>query len=654
MNWDNKQTPFSTNYSLDSTIERYNAAKQKLTQEKSNSMTNQRFSNMESNLSMSINSNNDNIKQQSNLASRTWLVAQMIAEEAKRHWKDYSTMLDWEIVSTYKSKNPERANIIDSFINSDQDPYELKRIMWWSNTPAVQQEAEDDRSFIDKAKDSLAWPLVRGVAGLTQWILWAWKWLANIPNRMNEFDEYTEENVPAVYDENWKPHHAEWTTAYDKLKWGAKLVATVWDMIGDVSWGALEWVFKGTTTAEERQALQSQVVDKIANTEVAQNVLNWYNWLGEEAKFWVWVAEWLSNIPLSAWGGKVAESAVKATAKKLNNEVINKWVKEVVDPAIEWIQTAAKTVKTRNAINNLEKNTAKAEATAWRIVQWDIKAQWEAVQALKEIDTEWVKTYSELWKRIGSKKEEVAKKVDNILAQDKTKYDGKTSKQVDLGEWRYQTIGETPAQDAIDDLKALYEKIWDKAELVKIEDAERRLNTEWLSKLELNNLAKQHGNEFRRKAFNEDWSPKYSDIWTKFETNRSNLKEYVRELVPDDATKDLDRLYHNLADTDYYVNKMTEKVNHLTQTIKERNLFEKIWAKAGDILNTVSWWSIKSFVTKFIPSNVGNKVNNSIDMEKELSKMLKRLDTYQKRIDMANTDEAKEIIKEMKNELKLD
>lgn len=633
MNWENQNMFTPTIPTLDKTIEFYNSTKQRLNQEKSTQMTNQRMDNISNNLSTSINSTDENIKKQGNLASRTGLVAQMISEEAAKHWKDYSTMTDWEILNTYKSKNPDRASLIDSFINSEQDPYELKKRMWWTNTPAVESKPEE--SFMDKAKTSVVWPFARALWALWEWAYWAVEWLMNIPNRANEFSQW---QVDRGYITQMWP---EWenldTTPYQKLKWFLNLVATPWKMVWDVVWWALMWAASWLSTNKEKEAVGNAVWDVIRwiiNSEPWQKVQEMYNNLSEEQKQELW--DWLG---IADW---ITESLVRGkTAKK----PVQEWLKAVWD-AVEWAKYIKKTNAVKNAVKNLEKNTAKAEATAWRIVQWDIDAQKEAVSALKRIDTKDIKTYKDLWGKIDEKAEEIAKKVDTELSKYNDKYSWTTTKVEEIADWVSEAIEYTPAKDAIEDLTQLYEKLWDKKWLAEMWYWQAKLDSEWLTLKELNDLAKKHWNEFRKKAYNKDWTLKFSDVWVKFETNRKNLKEYVRDLLPDDTTKNLDLAYHELMDTNLLVDNMAEKVNTLTQKLKQRWIFEKLWDTAGKVIDTLSWWWIKAFVSKFFPSYAGDTFNNALDMEKELPKLLSKLDDLNRKIDLAETpQEVKEIEK---------
>mgnify|MGYP003300977670 CR=1 FL=1 len=100
--------------------------------------------------------------------------------------------------------------------------------------------------------------------------------------------------------------------------------------------------------------------------------------------------------------------------------------------------------------------------------------------------------------------------------------------------------------------------------------------------------------------------------------------------------RNLDLEYSNLKAFEWLSDDMTEKVNTLTQKLKKQWIFEKIWRKVGDTINRVTGKSIKWLVEKFLPSNMWNKINNSIDIQNELSKNLSKLVDLNAAIDDLN------------------
>lgn len=585
---------------------------------------------------------------------RNWEVAESIRDYVTAWWKSEAD--DWKgvwnddkwVIWLYISKNPEQSWAINEYINWNWEQYDFIQQMHWDRTP--ESKSVQEKEAREKELNSY------NIQDIINWSTWTWVDYATMPYRLV--------NWPILWISEWSFNVARriWNNIWDiwRIVKGDKSLAEkfnqilLWEVIWDsIWWGiwdffawGIEWPFKWFTTWEQRQALSNEVswfIQNLMESDLWQDTLNWWNNLSDEqkqeAKDYLSYLDWYLNLIWLKWW-----KAAKPALEKWLNKVA--WSLEDVGSDIGW---AVKKYQVQNATKNLAENTAKANELAWRIVQWDIKAQWEAVNALKEIDTKWVKTYKDLWDRIWTKKKEIAKAVDEELAKDNTLYDGKTTRRVDMPDWSYQNLWQTPVHDAIKDLRELYSKLWDQEELLKLKYWEDKLNNGWLTKLEINNLAKQHGSEFSKKAFTEAWEPKWNDVWVKYETNRKAIKEYVRDLMPDDTTRNLDKMYHDLTDTEYYVKKMSEKVNTLTQKIKNRNLIEKFWAGLGDVINMVTWGWIKSFVTKFLPSNVWNKINNSLDMQRELPKLLEKLDNINKKIDLAKS---KKDVKEIADDLK--
>lgn len=593
----------------------------------------------------SLNATDPALKKEYDKTSRKNLLGEMILGYYQENWvHDWDNYQMVDVLDWYMNANPQRFDQLKEFVNSDQDPTEFWIEMGRISQGEAKKASNEKNTLMDKAKGGVFWPLARAVDWLAKGVYWVWKGIANIPNRMWEFEDWQQEEWYVDEEGNNLD-----TSAYDKLKWWAKLISTVGDMFWDVVWGWFAGAIKGTSTAEERNSALD-IFKSIANSEPVEKVQEMYNSLWDAAKKevsdWLGIADGLANIPLSMLGVWAVKQVGTQWLKAVESETLKQATKQA-DELIGAGKTALKDFEAKNAAKNLTKNTNEAKDTAGRIIQWDIGSQSEAVNALKQVDTKGVKTYKDLSSKIGTRKTTIAKQVDEILGKETKTYNGTTSKKVDMPDGSYRTLWQTPIQDWIDDLKALYEKLGDQENLLKMKYWEDKLMWEGLTVKEMNDLAKLHWMEFRNKAFNKDWSPKFSDIGVKFEENRKNMKEYVRDLLPDDTTKNLDRAYHELVDTQYYVDKMAESVNKLTQKLKNKSLFEKIWWWIGGIVNSLTGGWIKSFVSKFLPSGAaGNAFNNALDMEKELPKLLNRLDDLNRKIDLAQTKkEAEEVVK---------
>ena len=161
-----------------------------------------------------------------------------------------------------------------------------------------------------------------------------------------------------------------------------------------------------------------------------------------------------------------------------------------------------------------------------------------------------------------------------------------------------------------------------------MEGMEDKFAKEGLSLKEMNDLARQYSSEFWKKAFNKMGEPKTSVSSELYESQRKAIKDFVRDKMPDDVVKNLDQQYSQLSNTRTWVEKMAEKVNTLTQKTKKKGFLEKAWGLVANVIDKASGWSLKGFIGKLLPSNVGNKINNSLDMEAELPKLLKEMQGF--------------------------
>ena len=167
----------------------------------------------------------------------------------------------------------------------------------------------------------------------------------------------------------------------------------------------------------------------------------------------------------------------------------------------------------------------------------------------------------------------------------------------------------------------------------------------------MNDLARKYGREFGNKAFSKLGDPLTSVNAQAFENTRKGVKEAVRSQMPDDVAKTLDKSMSDLINTNRLVKKMEERVNALYQKAKKRGVLEQVARKAADIVNVATFGTISGFVSRLLPSNVGLKVLNSIDLEKALSKNLNKLDDLLKITDDKKlTNELIKFLKEIPQE----
>jgi len=381
-----------------------------------------------------------------------------------------------------------------------------------------------------------------------------------------------------------------------------------------------------------------------------------------------WIESWLNKLFLEEWEEFFTSDEVKQTAESVGSELSKLWepwrIKELLveNPAdvlltFLWGVGVAKNVaKSKNLtglVNKLEKvedltNPIKIQSEAlntlgkWKDVvksklfpeKWldDLvleisqgkKSNIPAVkESLSKLDTREIKTFEELNTSIWDKITELSRKQDELLPSQAT------LKVEDLS----TTKGKRTTnfiESALDDL----EKVWlegnDLELLNKVDDIRAK---SLISEKDINDLARFYGSTFKNKSFDAKGNPKSSLTASKFENTRSWLKNKSRELLPDDSVKAIDDELSKLFETKLLTDKMADNVVNLQKKISERGLAEKVarWiGKWFDLLtlNTASW-----FLTSFLPSNIGNKVLNSLAIESNLAKNLKRLEELNKKAD---------------------
>lgn len=312
-------------------------------------------------------------------------------------------------------------------------------------------------------------------------------------------------------------------------------------------------------------------------------------------------------IPYVKGAQKVAEVGGKAVQK----------VSKVTGEAIE----AGRIARVANAGKEID-------SVVGSIVQGKTDDILKAKKTLSTINTTGIKTYSELGERIDDGVTALATKVDSMLeAEGKNIGKLRPNQLVTETKVGTKTIKQNFVNDALNQLDELYTSIKDAPKKAEIVNIKNKLKTEGLSLKELNDVARTYGSEFRNKAFSKLGDPLTSINSQAFENTRKGVKNAVRKLMPNETVKMLDERMSDLYNTNRLVSKMEEKVTALYQKVKKRGLLEQVAMKAADVTNAVTLNTVSGFVSRLLPSNVGLKVMNSVDLEKALSGSLKKFNS---------------------------
>lgn len=265
----------------------------------------------------------------------------------------------------------------------------------------------------------------------------------------------------------------------------------------------------------------------------------------------------------------------------------------------------------------------------------DIKS---GVRSLSVLDVSDVKTFKDLAGKIDTKITQLAKEVDKNLSKDVVKSklkDLTISAKTEAG----KLIKIKPAENALKQLDELYSKTGDVVSSANIKDLIKKAKKEGLTKLEINNLARKYGTEFKSKAFNKIGEPLTSVNSQLYENTRKSLKELARTGITGEKVKIADATISNLYSTKRLVEKNIEAVNKLQQKIAERGLLEKVGYTLTKYGNVLTGGTLRGIVGGLLPRGVGYKTLNALDIEDALKN---NLDIIKKAIDSGSD---KEILK---------
>lgn len=377
------------------------------------------------------------------------------------------------------------------------------------------------------------------------------------------------------------------------------------------------------------KSLTEKVATAVSETEAAKSVAQWYQDLSPNNKVIVdslgGIAALITEV-IGLKGAKVASKVVEESAVA-NAPKIVAGAETVVDVAKQGVDKTADLVQ-KAVTPSPEEVTKRIDDAVGRILQGtpdDIAA---GRRALQQIDTTGIEDYAGLNTRITETTKNLANKVDTEL----DKYPDVIPK---IGWVKTTKVGdelvlETPVMDALDGLENAYTLSGELPEAARIRQLRTKLESDGLTLKEANDIAREYGMEFRDRAFTKLGDPKPGYGAENFENVRIGVKRAVREKMPDTTTKELDAQMSDLYATKILTEKMEVNVQKLYQKVKNRTLMQKAGGAAADIVDLVSLGTMRGFVQKILPSNVGLKTANSLDLQKELAKNLATIEKLNK------------------------
>ena len=293
-------------------------------------------------------------------------------------------------------------------------------------------------------------------------------------------------------------------------------------------------------------------------------------------------------------------------------------IRQVPKATQSLVDNASELIKGDNIVGNALSPKKTPTQAAGEVLQGKPADVAKGIEALKAVDTTGVKTYAELGAKVDDKIKTLSRTVDDELAQDLTKTklsDLNTNLKTKSG----NTVSTNYVKTSLEHLKELYTKTGEIDKAANIDELVQTANTEGLTKLDINNIARVYNVEFGKKAF----SPTTGDALTSvnaqlYENIRKGVKTKAREGIGGDAAKAADDTVSALYNTKKLVQKNTEAVNRLQQKIAERGIFEKAGYYLSKYADIATGGSIRGLVGGILPRGAGYKTMNALDLEQRL------------------------------------
>jgi len=272
------------------------------------------------------------------------------------------------------------------------------------------------------------------------------------------------------------------------------------------------------------------------------------------------------------------------------------------------------------------------------------KATKQGIRGLAELNTAGIKTFKELGDAIKSKINDLVVVVDEDLGKD-------TTKRL-LDNWILKEssqsgaiIESNPVKTALSQLEELYEKIGDNVQLANVRELVARANSEGLTKLEINDIARVYGTEFGTKAFSKTGEALTSVNARMYENVRRSLKELSREGIVGKIAKQADEAMSNLFETQRLIEKNIKEVTRLRNKISEMGLLQKLGHYLTKATDLATGGFVRGVIGGLLPRGVGYKTMNALDLEKVLKR---NLEILQEAINSNSDVEITNILKRLK------
>jgi hypothetical protein len=245
-----------------------------------------------------------------------------------------------------------------------------------------------------------------------------------------------------------------------------------------------------------------------------------------------------------------------------------------------------------------------------------------AARALKSVDTSKAQTFSDLSKILDAKVRENTAAVDAALSKSTEVFkpaDLEKSVPVEGG----SDVVSSPVKEALNQLRDFYEKTNDTEGIAKIQGLQAKEES-GLTVKEINDIARLHGRDLN--AYNAADELASGLRKRAAENTRTDVKDIVRKLTPNEETRTLDKNTSDLITTRDMTDQMAEKVQKLQNKFEKAGLLQKVGSLLGKGVNLASGGMVKGLIKSItgIGETEGTTLN-AIQVERNIPKSLKLL-----------------------------
>lgn len=583
----------------------------------------------------SLTSSNQDLCGQYDRACKVYELARWARKYGESKWYDWSNVEDLDLVQQYSDAFPDSAKIMYDYITrADEDdpmPYYIK--LWWEQ-PTEEDEANTWFKNFQWSFDKLG------------------QWLRTIWNDSNTYSGKGQ--IWAIqdyaYNTYWpNPTEEEWKAVERDLRIDPSLLNRYLDpntWIKDV----IMWWVVTAMNATPLWLWINVATSWLASTDTGEKVF-WILWQWAET-VWYYANKfpWLKqyrDVLATEEDKREWDQFVWQNILALITGWAIKSYKEIKNISKDW--GWAWWLYQKFQQSRQEKLNNKLQDTGGKIA-WakTVKEQEIATRGLQDADIKWSRNYAELTERLKKRGQEIEAQEDIEYAKNEKKWKPEETRIMKDFEkdWYKSSVLLKPIEDWIELLKNLYE--WSPEKLAQLDLIEQKFKAEWLTKWEMNNIARAIVDEYD--TYKKRWEPKPSMAAKDVEWIRKAVKEFARE--GNDKLVELDKKWSDNLNTRQMISDIQDSIVNFTTKQRHKNLFQKLTWAAADIVVWLWWREVLQKLWLVSKEISWPNEYTPVLRQSDLKKLTNKFSKLNEKLNWAKTkSEAEKIVEDFNNEM---